>query len=202
MWKFLTPWKKEPIAKPDDRIMMIAQLNARVQPLDRGAIFEDPLDEVLRSCGIGEVTGGGTMMAAEPDGIKYCDLEIMTNDASQSTIQKIIESLEALGAPKGSILKISPDDQEIAFGRSEGMAVFLNGTDLPLATYENGDVNKVIADIDLQLSGEGSLLGHWEGSHETALYFYGRSFEVMRAKTASYLEGEPLCDKARVVQIA
>ncbi len=39
-----------------------AQLNLRMQPLDRGELFEDPLMEELESQELGEVTGGGTMM--------------------------------------------------------------------------------------------------------------------------------------------
>ena len=68
--------KKPKEERADNLTMIIAQLNARVQPIDRGDYFEDPLDEVLKSSGLGEVTGGGTQMAAEPDGIEYCDVEI------------------------------------------------------------------------------------------------------------------------------
>lgn len=33
-------------------------LNAIVQPLDRGEMFEDPLSEILENQSLGEVTGG------------------------------------------------------------------------------------------------------------------------------------------------
>ena len=40
--------------------IVLARLNARAQPMDRGEVFEDPLDGVLQAAGIGNVTGGGT----------------------------------------------------------------------------------------------------------------------------------------------
>ena len=34
-----------------------AQLNARLMPMDRGVIFEDPLDQILREAGLGSTDG-------------------------------------------------------------------------------------------------------------------------------------------------
>ena len=62
---------------PEYPEVIIARLNARVKPIERGEYFEDPLDRVLQAAGLGEVTGGGTQMAAEPDGIQFVDIEIM-----------------------------------------------------------------------------------------------------------------------------
>ena len=71
-------FKKKPQSVDQDApVLMIAQLNARVQPMDRGEYFEEPLDKVLKSEGIGEVTGGGTLLADESNGIEYSDIEIM-----------------------------------------------------------------------------------------------------------------------------
>lgn len=203
MWipKFLR--KKTPAdERPVDGIFITAQLNARVQPLDRGEYFEDPLDDVLQSSGLGEVTGGGTQMADEPDGIEYCDIEIMVKDESDDIVKKIIETLEQLGAPKGSLLKFSSEAADIPFGKLEGMALFLNGTDLPAEVYEESDVNKIISSCDELLEGIGSFRGHWEGSRETALYFYGDSFDAMKSAVADFIESDPGCALTRVVQIA
>jgi hypothetical protein len=182
--------------------MIIAQLNARVQPIDRGDYFEDPLDDVLSSSGLGEVTGGGTQMAAEPDGIEYCDVEIMVNEASQDTLNIIIETLERLGAPKGSLLRVPKEQDGIRFGKLEGMALFLNGTDLPAEVYAESDVNNIISRCDELMEGTGSFRGHWEGSRETALYFYGNSFEAMKSSVTGFVDSDPGCALARIVQIA
>lgn len=203
MWKPKFFRKKNPAdERPDNRIMIIAQLNARVQPMDRGEYFEDPLNDVLQSSGLGEVTGGGTQMADEPDGIKFCDVEIMVNDASHATVTEIIETLEQLGAPKGSLLKFSSEAADIPFGKLEGMALFLNGTDLPAEVYAASDVNKIISRCDELLEGIGSFRGYWEGSRETALYFYGDSFDAMKSAVADFIESDPGCALTRVVQVA
>ena len=75
-------WGKKNVPNLDWKYLT-ARLNARVQPIDRGEYFEDPLDETLRRDGIGEVSGGGTQLADEPAGIEFCDIEIGVNALSQ-----------------------------------------------------------------------------------------------------------------------
>src|SRR5919106_5038193 len=83
--------------------MVIARLNARAQPLDRGEIFEDPLDGILQAAGIGNITGGGTQLGEEGE-IQFCDLEITVPEASDAAPAAIHKALAGLGAPKGSRL--------------------------------------------------------------------------------------------------
>jgi hypothetical protein len=52
------------------------------------------------------------------------------------------------------------------------------------------------------LAGIGSAHSYWEGPTETAFYVYGSSFASMREALAGSLASYPLCEKARVVQIA
>ena len=179
-----------------------ARLNARVQPFDRGEYFEDPLDDAIAGAGIGEVTGGGTQLADEPAGIEFCDVEIRVAKTSNETLTAIIDRLEALGAPRGSKLILDGDGREIPFGVHEGIGVFLNGTDLPDAVYEKCDVNHVIEELGRLLGENGDFRGYWQGSEETALYCYGPSFEEMKAAIAPLLDAYPLCEGARVEQIA
>ena len=203
MWLSNIFKKKQPAEQPpDNRIMLIAQLNARVQPMDRGEYFEDPLNDALQSSGLGEVTGGGTQLADEPDGIEFCDVEIMVNEASDATVNTVIETLERLGAPKGSLLKFPSGAADFPFGKLEGMALFLNGTDLPAEVYASSDVNEIISRCNELLEGIGGFRGHWEGSRETALYFYGDSFDAMSSAVADFIASEPGCALTRVVKIA
>jgi hypothetical protein len=51
--------------------------------------------------------------------------------------------LERLGAPKGSQLVVDGGGREIPFGATEGLAAYLNGTDLPDTVYRTSDVNVV-----------------------------------------------------------
>lgn len=188
--------------KPVEGVFVTARLNARVQPIDRGEHFEDPLDEALQELALGRVTGGGTQLADEPAGIEFCDLEIMLHDIGETTLQSVIARLERLGAPKGSRLIVESTGAEIPFGAHEGLAVFLNGTDLPDDVYARCDINHVLAEFDRLMGDKGRVKGHWEGSRDTALYCYGPSFTAMLAAIDPFMKSYPLCEKARVEQIA
>jgi len=180
---------------------IVAQLNAKIQPMHRGEFFEDPLDVELKKLSIGQVSGGGTMQ--DPNGeIAYCDIEIQVHDSSEETVKKIISYLEKLGAPKKSKLKIEYTGEEIEFGVAEGLAVYLNGTELDAEIYQNCDSNVVYSEFDKLLSGEGRVLSYWQGNTETAFYLYGKTYVEMNAKISDFLGSYPLCQKCRVAQIA
>ena len=181
--------------------MVIARLNARAQPLDRGEVFEDPLGDILEAAGAGKVTGGGTMLGEEGE-IEFCDLEIMVPAATDAAIGVIREALEGLGAPKGSRLIWNDGANDVEFGTFEGLAVYLNGTDLPEEVYAQSDVNFVYDELGRLLGNEGRVVSHWDGPRETALYLYGRSADAMLARIRPFLDSYPLCDKARTVKIA
>ncbi|MEO0342561.1 MAG: hypothetical protein AAF198_03915 [Pseudomonadota bacterium] len=198
MWPFRKNDKSETI----DGTLIVAQLNARVQPLDRFDYFEEPLQKALEAAELGKVTGGGTQLVDDPNGIEYCDVEILLNVASEDAVNAVISKLEAIGAPKGSLLKGVPDRSDIPFGVWEGLGLFLNGVDLPDEVYQSSDVNDVIAEIDKLLEGNGEFRGHWQGNLETALYFYGTSFALMQEAVNKVIIGEPLCEKCRIEQIA
>jgi len=179
-----------------------ARLNARLQPLDRGEFYEDPLLDTLEADSLGEVTGGGTQLAEEPAGIEFCDLEIRLNDLSDDTLRAVIARLEDLGAPKGSKLILDDDGRELSFGCNEGMAVFLNGVDLPDSVYEECDVDHVIEEFNRLMDGKGKYHSYWQGSQETGLYCYGPSFADMKAAIEPFVRSYPLCRTARIEQIA
>lgn len=181
--------------------MLIAQLNCRLMPMDRGEYFADPLDEQLQAEGLGEVSGGGTMQARNGE-IDYCDIEIMLNAVDAATTARVVDLLQAMGAPKGSKLHLEAGRGEIPFGTCEGLALYLNGTDLPDEVYRDCDSNHVYAELDRLVSPGGRVMSHWQGPTETALYLYGDSFERMRGAIEDFVSTYPLCRKARVEQIA
>lgn len=198
----LFKWSKSPApALAAVGEMVIARLNARAQPLDRGEVFEDPLSDILQAAGIGEVTGGGTLLGEEGE-IEFCDLEIMVPEATDAVLGAIREALEGLGAPKGSRLIWNDGANELEFGTFEGLAVYLNGTDLPDAVYEQSDASFVYEELGRLVGSEGRVVSHWGGPRETALYLYGRSAATMLARIRPFLDTYPLCDKARIVTIA
>jgi hypothetical protein len=180
---------------------VIARLNARVQPVDRCGIWQDPLHDLLVADGVGEVTGGGAQVGPLGE-IVSCDVELGIHDTSEMTLQVIADALSQLGAPKGSRLLPGDPAREITFGQNEGLAIYLNGTELPEEVYEQSDVNFVWSEFDRLLGSAGKIYSYWEGPAETALYMYGPSFETMKQRIAQFMVAYPLCRKSRVEQIA
>jgi hypothetical protein len=187
--------------KANGGVYVTARLNARLQPMDRGGIYEDPLNRALRAAQLGEVTGGGTQLAEE-GGIEFCDLEIVVREADAPTLATIASLLETFGAPKGSKLIVDRTGEELPFGRCEGLAVHINGVDLDEEVYRTCDVNHVIAEFDRLMDGMGHCHSYWQGPRETALYLYGKDAEMMRERIAPFISSYPLCEKARVEPVA
>ena len=181
--------------------MVVLNLNARFQPMHRGDL-EDALDEILGEMELGEVCGGGTLMFPTKE-IKSCDIELDIAD-DDKTVETLLDIIDKLGVPKGSklILYDTPDHKEIPVGRLEGLALYLNGTELPAEIYQSCDINYAIEQLDGRLEGLGRLYSWWEGSEETALYFYGESYGKMLDAVKDFIEEYPLCRKCRVEQIA
>jgi hypothetical protein len=182
-------------------MLVVASLNARLQPLHRGEHFDDRLAEVLMQRNLGEITGGGTMQSQTGE-IKYCDIDVSVNTNVDGWERALIETLERLGAPRGSRLIIETTGREIPFGTAEGLAVYLNGTELPDEVYRDCDSNYVYSELNRLLDGRGRVLSWWEGSTDTAFYLYGESFLAMRARIDEFIRTYPLCQRCRIEQIA
>lgn len=180
-------------------MLVVATLNDRIQPLDRSERYEDPLNLLLETRGLGAVTGGGTQQGTDGE-IEHVDVEIEIAEPVDDRLELVAKALEILGAPQGSWLRAG--DRELPFGRLEGLALYLNGTDLPAEVYANSDVNVVLERLEALLDEEGSLHSYWEGPRETALYFYGASFDTMTARISDFVAAEPLCRQSRMVRIA
>lgn len=175
------------------------QINGRIQPMDRGDEFEDPIDEALQQCGCGATDGGGTMMQKTGE-IEYCDVEISLNENSQYCMDQLMRILDEIGIPKGSFLR--GEDLELSVGRLEGLAFYANGTELPDEVYETCDINYVIEQMEGLMEGIGRFYSFWQGPEDTALYFYGTSFEEMNKQIEAFVMEYPLCQKSRIEQIA
>jgi hypothetical protein len=182
----------------DSPLHVTVKLNAKLQPEHRHELFEDPLDALLESAELGQLTGGGTALTDEGE-VDYGDIEIALNDPA--SLPGVIELLEQLGAPKGSLIQRegAPDQP---FGVTEGLALYLNGTDLPDEVYEQCGSNYVFEQIVERIEGVGEICSWWQGPTETALYLYGVSFETLRERIADLVATYPLCQGARVVKIA
>ncbi|WP_422506407.1 hypothetical protein [Stenotrophomonas sp. GZD-301] len=182
----------------DSPLHINVKLNARLQPEHRLQLFEDPLDAMLDGVGIGEILGGGTALSDDGE-VEYGDLEIQLHDAA--ALPQVIELLEQLGAPKGSLIQRDGED-DLPFGITEGLGLYLDGVNLPDEVYEQCDSNYVFDQIVERIDGHGEICSWWQGPSETALYLYGASFDTLRDRIADLLASYPLCQGARVVRIA
>jgi hypothetical protein len=182
---------------------IVATLNDKIMPIYRGEVYEDPLDELIRVKGIGEVTGGGTMQHKTGE-IDFCDVEIRLGSdyINHDDIKLIINKLEELGAPKGSKLTVEKTGEVIEFGKLEGLGLYLDGINLSDEVYKNSD-SEALANEIFRLAGiKSSIIRYWQGNTETGLYFYADSFERINNAISDFVKSHPECDNSRIEQVA
>lgn len=174
------------------------KLNARLQPRHRFDL-EDAIDEIMQAIDLGEVTGGGT--GTKPSGeIAFCCIDIELKKDDDESIRMLTKIVNEIEVPKGSFIETQDDD--IGVGTQEGLAIYLNGTDLPEDVYKSCDINHAIDILSQAVEGIGSLYSFWEGNEATALYYYGSSFEEMEKLIKEAAKTYPLCDECRIERIA
>jgi hypothetical protein len=179
---------------------LLVTINARIRPLDRSTRYEDPLQAVLDERAPGsEVTGGGTLMTPDREPA-CCDIDLDIEGDAAAVLELVTATLEAAGAPKGSTARLD-EHEPVPFGATEGLAVYLNGTDLPGEVYETSDVNDLVAALLDRLGPDGGLQSYWRGPRETALYLYGPSAERIAERIADVLARFPLAERCRVVPL-
>ena len=183
---------------------VVAKILEPIEPAERCDRYEDPLEAVLEGKGLGSVSGGGTQYSLEYE-IEHVDLDVeLTVEAEglDEALHVIKTVLEMGGAPVGSELRYEKDGREavIPFGTNEGLAIYLDGLDLPPEVYENSGINALADEINAALEPDlGSIRGSWAGPTETAVYVYGTDAEAIYAKLDALLHWYPLCQNARVV---
>lgn len=182
-----------------DEIMATLNLNAKIDPMTRGALYEDKIDKLLTKKKIGYLDGGGTQLG-ENGMICDCDVELVYYSDCE---QEFVELLKNIPCPKGSKLIYGNDgENEIPVGNLEGLGLYLNGTDLPIEVYQTCDVNILMDKLVKTLKGNIAFFGNSRGAKETGLFFYGDSFEQMNALIQPIVDTYPLCQKCRIVQEA
>jgi len=173
--------RRAPEAPP---VVAVFHLNARLQPMHRGSVYEDPLDELLAKHAPGsEVVGGGTEFD-QSTGPLSCDTEVQLSGDPAETFQTVIDILEHLGAPVGSWGQLG-DAPQVSFGRTHGLALSLDGSTLPDEVYAENDINEVIGALVEELGDDADLQSWWEGPERTSLYFYAEDAERLRAVLSS-----------------
>lgn len=178
-------------------MFIVLHLNEKLQPIHRGDL-EDYLEEVLEKNGLGEVTGGGTLMEKNGE-INSCDIEIEFSDGDPDALEWFKKFIGGLNIAKGSALKIEGCD-DFPVGNFEGMGLYLSN-DLPDEVYQANDVNDLIARLGEALEEAGDLRS-WCEKEFTALYYYGSSFDEMKRLAEPVLNAHPLGKECNIVRIA
>jgi len=174
---------------------VLARVYEHIGPIDRGDRYEDPLSEVLEAAEIGRVTGGGSQLNEEGR-IEFADIEIELLDLD-GALQTAVTALERAGAPRGSEIHLD-GSVLLEFGAAQCVAVYLDGVSLPDEVYANLDFEQLLAELNV-VAGEGSYHGHWQGSEETGLFFFGPDADDLFARIQPLLLSLPIGQNARVV---
>ncbi|MDH4101533.1 MAG: hypothetical protein OEV28_13290, partial [Nitrospirota bacterium] len=167
--------------------------------MDRAVRYEDPLEKFLEEQRKGVIAGEGCQSSDEQE-VQFVDidLELVNLDDAVDLVKQVLESA---GAPVGSELRFERDgvEESVPFGVIEGVAVYIDGQNLPNEVYEQWDIEELAEEIDEAMAGTGEIRGAWSGEEETALYLYGPSAETIFSMLQPLLTRHPLCQNARVV---
>lgn len=181
--------------------IITVSLNARLAPMDRGDL-EDAVNDFMEGNGHPiRVVGGGTLLSDIGE-VQECDLEVEVENLDAEKFQLVKDVFEAMLAPKGSRIINHIANETINFGQHEGLALYLNGTDLPDEVYKTCDSNHVYDECERLIEGVGMINSYWQGDKETALYMYGKSYEEIYQRISDFVKTYPLCQQCRIVQIA
>lgn len=162
--------------------------------------LEDALQNALNKLLPGsQIDGGGTHLSKEGEPLS-CDIEVTVESSPDKVLSTVIGFMNSCGAPRGSYAVLD-EDEPVTFGVTDGLGLYLNGTELPDEVYENSDPNELIARLNESLGDEGTYASYWQGPRETALYLYGPSGERMRELIADVLATEALAQRSRLVAI-
>ena len=101
---------------PTEPQLVLVRIPEQLQPVDRGARYEGPLDAALKKETVGEVNGGSTELSA-PDADGKKSIEWVGIDVDLSDFERgmpiLKRELLRLGAPAGTILEYSRNGQKL-----------------------------------------------------------------------------------------
>ena len=88
----------------------------------------------------------------------------------------------------------------IPVGSRQGLAIYLDGVNLPDEVYQDFDIDAFADQILAATSPiDGSINGSWMGPEETAIYVYGPDAEELLKRLEPLLRDSPICRNARIV---
>ncbi len=174
------------------------RVNARLQEGQLPEVIEGLLAELFSHISPASRVVG-TSLEVGPHGeprAAVAQLEVDPHHAER-VITAILD-LEG-GLPRGS--SVAVNGAEAPFGRLEGLAVYLNGTQLDPEVYAVGDLQATLDALAEATADSGRLWSYWMGPLETALYFYGPDANALRAAIVDAAAELPLLERCRYLTI-
>jgi hypothetical protein len=106
--------RTEDVSKSNPLFVYI-KIPGNLGPMDRGEMFEDPLQDALDKNNLGEITGGGSQLA-DPDAdkentIEFCGIDVDIYEPVNG-LACLRRELIRLQAPKGTLLLYELDGRE------------------------------------------------------------------------------------------
>ncbi len=168
---------------------VVLTINAPLQPMQRVALFEDPLDQMLRHNGYGVVAGGTT--ALNPGGdVARTEIELSLVEATDLVLSEIKQKLEALGIPVGSRMRCLAGEFSIEIGVFEGITLYLRECEVG-AQFVCDGLNNLLQE-------SGRVFGFKDDLPESVFYLYGSCELSLRRSVLNFLQCHGLRDKARI----
>jgi hypothetical protein len=183
------------------RQFVLARITEHVEPLERGDRYEDPLAAFLNEHGLGEVTGGGSQLNANGE-IEFADVELELVNLDDA-ITKLVQQLEAMGAPFGSSIQFAQESgrEALPFGKYEQLTIYLDGTGLPPTVYESLDFDRLYRELGEAVGREadGQARSVWTGPTETAIHLAGTKADALEQVVNAMWNTVPVLQNARLV---
>ncbi len=102
-----TPSREAPQQSFDIENFIYIKIPGDIQPMDRGALFEDPIDAALAQANLGATSGGGSSLGNPgPDGsrrVEFCGIDFDATDRDGALVA-LRTLLPELKAPLGTEL--------------------------------------------------------------------------------------------------
>ena len=99
----------------ENPLFVYIKLPVAIEPLDRGEMFEDPIQQALEAASLGNITGGGSQLSDADDqgkrSIEFCGIDVDLYDVEKG-LALLRRELLHLEAPQGTLLLYELDGQE------------------------------------------------------------------------------------------
>ena len=102
------------------------------------------MQTILKRERMGEVIDGSTAVGTGGE-ISCCGIEIKLKKRSELSVRWLVDLLGIIGIAKGSVLQGA--ELEVMVGTLEGLACYLNSTELPAEVYRTCDINDVTEEM-------------------------------------------------------